>query len=352
LSTFQKHVQKQINNMENSSSGDDEDTIDIDTFLQHFVECPCQLIWDGDITTWSTSAEDDYPASSSIAKVILGGGLAPHRRLPEQFAWTLTRFVEKEVSAFPQLNGSVDSDSESGTDDSTIGSSIKGSRSRNFWQEICPIPHIFAPGTLLVSGRMLATTIIYLSIARVTIFQYQNMREINLSLLNLSKWKIVRKTFDRVKNIQVKNIFAVSLPREEIMNRIGLMMDHFGLNGQGKDLITEDVGKEDTEDGGIEDTEDVETGVTEDIETKVIEDVEIEDNIGRQSPTLEDGNDGIEAPVLESPKSKQPDDLDDKIVAPKSDSRAGKPNPNSKEKENGGNNPLLQKLLFFDQIIS
>ena len=56
--------------------------MDIESFLQNYVECPCRLIWDGDVTSWQSS-ESDYLTSTSMSKVILGGGLAPHQRLPE-----------------------------------------------------------------------------------------------------------------------------------------------------------------------------------------------------------------------------------------------------------------------------
>jgi len=220
LSSFEEHIEKQVRSMQNSSAiGDNDENMDVDSFLRDYVECPTCIIWDGDTSTWS-STRGGHMASSSISRdvdgvrnVIVGGGLAPHRRLPEQFAWSLSRFVEKNVSTTLPVNGKFvpDSVSHPVTDVST---DTPKKNQNNVWKHILPsginkvISQLFDPGTLLVSGRVIASTIIYLSIARVTIFQYQNIRDIQSSYLTISKWEDVF-----CQMFHASKVFTFSLPK-------------------------------------------------------------------------------------------------------------------------------------------
>lgn len=328
LSSFQKHVQEQINNMKNYASCDDDDSIDIDSFLNHYVECPCSIVWDGDASTWS-SAGEDYPASSSITKVIHGGGMAPHRRLPEQFAWTLTRFVEKKVSILPPPPtdniDTIDTENENENTPTPTATATESSwKNHNIWKETS-ISQILTPGTLLVSGRILATTIIYISIARVSIFQYKNIRDIQLSWFHLSKRQIVQNLFSRIRNIKLSNPFTLSVA--SLMDR----MTYIFLRGK-KESALKDV-----------DTEKIEVhSVDEDMEDDTVENIEDieadkEENSEEEKSTMQESD---------SP-STQKDNGDDENETPKLDST-----PSDDGEENGGNNPLLHKLLFFDHIIS
>lgn len=212
LSTLDEYVKRRIAELQEGCPDDvdnaDLDEMDIDEFLHSYVDCPCSIIWDGDISTWSeSSTQEEEEASVSLSRdvdrgrnVIIGGGLAPHRRLPEQFAWTLTRFVENRVSTFSQASQEETNDMEydysesdegevftkrdtTASDD--IGHAVaKFNRYRQHivWRDILPgritraCDEIFAPGSLLVTGRIIATAVIYLSITRVGLFQYQNFR--------------------------------------------------------------------------------------------------------------------------------------------------------------------------------
>eukprot|EP00978_Attheya_sp_CCMP212_P002227 scaffold4582_cov56-Attheya_sp.AAC.1 len=77
----------------------------LDFFLDSMLNCPNAIIWDGDVPItkpklWGKTPPASLSSSSSSASqrnTIVGGGLDPHVRLPEQFAWTLTRFVEEKV---------------------------------------------------------------------------------------------------------------------------------------------------------------------------------------------------------------------------------------------------------------
>mmetsp|Transcript_3355 Transcript_3355/g.4883 ORF Transcript_3355/g.4883 Transcript_3355/m.4883 type:complete len:603 (+) Transcript_3355:247-2055(+) len=320
LSSFQKHVQEQINNMKNYSTGDDDDSIDIDSFLNHYVECPCSIVWDGDVTTWS-SAGENYPSSSSIAKVIHGGGMAPHRRLPEQFAWTLTRFVEKKVSTLPAANDNIDataytedtSITAAGTETGT-GATIESQRNYNIWKEM-PISQLFTPGSLLVSGRILATAIIYISIARVSVFQYKNIRDIQLPWYNLSRGEIVQNLFARIRRIKIGDTFILSFPKVVIHHlrhnfnflrdkkKSGSQYDE-GVEQSEMELVEEDDDEEDTPKSPAPDSH-------------------------PSSPQEDNGSE-------ENGETLKPD-------APSYDNG---------DEGNGSGNPLLHKLLFFDHIIS
>lgn len=424
LSSFQAHIEQQIENMKNYSSGDEDDTIDVDSFLQHYVECPTQLIWDGDLTTWS-SAKGDYPTSSTNAKVILGGGLAPHRRLPEQFAWTLTRFVEKKVSTGPQPTNDSNESNELEMEDEEIElmeSEIDGHRRWN----IFPTSQIFTSGSLIVSGRILASTIIYLSIARATVFQYKNVRDIQFSaaFLNLSKWEIVKKLVDRVKSIKYENLLNMVPLSKELLHRIQIIRERMMKDLESQDSAKEEIegakehdvstptldeedheGEESFESkGGGDVKKDRKQNDKEKLPKKIFQQIQMrarkkglkskksrteeietkdhdlspptldEENHHEEEETLEskgdDDNDEIDKDdhrdeeqtlklEIQSPLPEEDDqdlnfenDIKDQIendIAP-----TPKPNsrPNSQEKDYSDSNPLLHKLLMFDQIIS
>lgn len=206
LSSFQNHIAKQIRNIETISNGDEDDSIDVASFLEYYVECPCQLVY-GDVESSSSPGFEHLP-SAPISKIILGGGLAPHRRLPEQFAWTLTRFLEEKVSVIPPLNEIIHPQS------SIDGVSSHESTSR--FRRNFPFTQIFAPGTLLVTGRLLASTIIYLSIARATVVQYRNIRDIQSCLNNLSRLQIVKNILNKLRKVQFNHLFALSLAQPGI----------------------------------------------------------------------------------------------------------------------------------------
>ena len=79
----------------------------LDSFLHRILDCPFVIIWDGGLgqsVVSGSSAHDAIESTSSHNDgrcVILGGGTAPHRTKPEQFAWILTRFVEEKLELSP-----------------------------------------------------------------------------------------------------------------------------------------------------------------------------------------------------------------------------------------------------------
>ncbi|KAI2488837.1 hypothetical protein MHU86_25891 [Fragilaria crotonensis] len=136
-------------------------TGDVDVFLGRNLACPFSVIWDGDKSTMP--ATDDVVTDGHRC-LIRGGGSAPHRRLPEQFAWALTRFVEEQVA--PLRNGISEA----------------ASTARRFR---LPDSKFVTPGGLLVVGRVLAEVVFYVSAMKVIMFQYEN---IYYGILRINNW--------------------------------------------------------------------------------------------------------------------------------------------------------------------
>ncbi len=267
-------IQHAHNEMKELKLSKDDSFLDTETFLEEFVDCPCQFVCDGDITRYRASA---------MVKTLLGGGIVPHRRLPEQLTWILTRFVEQKVSILsPQSEDYETANKIAADPDIGIGKDKRGNQQH------------FAPGMFLVCGRAFATILIYMSIARVSIFQYKNIRDIQFdfsTILDLSKWKIVRNGMEKLKHVRLKN----KLPLyyfNKVIQRIKLNSDE----NSKKDLNSLKEEDSNAEDGGIN--------------------------------------------SKESDKSFEKENKDEKEL-------------DRKDSENeDSTSPLLQKLLFLDQVIS
>ena len=137
----------------------------IDDFLQEYISCPYTIICDGGVNNmenrFGIQDERTVPRNTlaTLRTPILGGGLSPHRRLPEQFAWVLYRFIEESVSTHDNKYASI------------ISSTRETRVPRNEAME-----RIFSPGSLLVTGRAVASAIMYLSAANVFLHQYKNIQ--------------------------------------------------------------------------------------------------------------------------------------------------------------------------------
>jgi hypothetical protein len=204
LQSVERHVEKLIENLERQASHLDEDTtnMSVDSFLEDFLDCPTSIIWGGDRGDDCITREAEV---DTLRSVIIGGGVAPHRRLPEQFAWTLSRFVENKVSPHSaaydlgqtmegqdgEYSTSLGDDVEQAPpSESRLRRAINYTRYHSVWKEILPesitkaLDDIFAPGSLLVTGRVIAFAIMYMSIARVSLFQYQNIRDLPTTIFS------------------------------------------------------------------------------------------------------------------------------------------------------------------------
>jgi len=148
----------------------------LDQFLEDHVDCPSTIVWNGDLKSLATSRNnnDKTPRrhTPSMRTSIVGGGTAPHRRLPDQFAWVLSRFVEEKIA--PRI--------ARGT------TSITTNNHRN-----TSLRQLVSPGSLLVTGRVVASTIMYMCAMSVTIYQYKNLKcglsEFQTNCRQLSVWR-------------------------------------------------------------------------------------------------------------------------------------------------------------------
>ena len=217
LTKMEGHVKEQFQSIltENLEKEDEiHENISIDGFLRDFVDCPCRIIWDGDVSNWDNGQGKIAPVrvvdeiDREGRSAIVGGGSAPHRVLPEQFAWVLSRFAEKEVgfaSDYAPYKNKAEDRLSTQLESNEYGQKYNGPISQvgmaynrlrsNIWKDMLPdrltrrLENIFSPGTVLVSGRAIATVIIYLSIAKVSLFQYKNFRSIQSSYLSLTTWE-------------------------------------------------------------------------------------------------------------------------------------------------------------------
>jgi len=159
----------------------------IDTFLRNILPCPFAIAWDGetlyDMPPLSAPSEFDSSSPAECLNgnrcLILGGGIAPHRRQPETFSWALTRFVEDKVApSIPITNErrllkqvkNVRRDLAGGEGRlSAMLAKIKHTFSSSFLSG-----DYFSPESFVVYGRVVASALLYASMLKVGIFQYSN----------------------------------------------------------------------------------------------------------------------------------------------------------------------------------
>jgi len=120
----------------------------VDTFLLQHVNCPSTIIWNG--VTLPPKIGGEYLEKNRC--LILGGGIAPHRRLPDLFAWELTRFVEERVAPHPDRKHPS-----------------RPKRKRRLLPR--PLLEMFSPENFVGTGRLIANVIINITILRVALYQ-------------------------------------------------------------------------------------------------------------------------------------------------------------------------------------
>lgn len=152
----------------------------LDALLDSYLNCPHTIVWDGDVSQSPSPPTDSskYKYSASTGDMfafnrclILGGGTAPHRRVPEQFAWALTRFVEEMV--VPR-SGPLKIQSGMTTDNSSSRKS--------------PVEDFFSPGSMLVVGRLFASVVFYITAMKIGVYQYENLRGGVIGIHSLVQW--------------------------------------------------------------------------------------------------------------------------------------------------------------------
>jgi hypothetical protein len=163
----------------------------LDDFLRNVLDCPFTIIWDGGGTQASPSGGQwggGVGAMTSSAQytdrsIILGGGSAPHRIRPEQFAWVLTRFAEAKV---PPAEGggrrfrSIGDDAGRGQGVQARAGDQRWSSAVNSLFQRLALPfgldNVASSEGRLLLGRAIATALFYIAIMRVAIVQYGLLR--------------------------------------------------------------------------------------------------------------------------------------------------------------------------------
>ena len=159
-----------------------EGSFAVDALLSQILPCPFAIAWDGEKTTPGDKTptpsfyDGTIPAECLQGNrcFILGGGVAPHRRQPETFSWTLTRFVEDKVApSIPMANKrkvlALGTSSQVGNK-GTRGS--RGGMKLPKWLTKVINRDYFSSGSLVVYGRIIATALLYASMLKVGIHQY------------------------------------------------------------------------------------------------------------------------------------------------------------------------------------
>jgi len=133
---------------------------ELDSFLGQVLGCPFVIVTGGE-----ASKGQEIEGRSNDRCSILGGGSAPHRLKPDQFAWALTRFVEERL------------------DISARRRHIKQHSRRNeasllHFPKSLPlgITSIVSPEGRLLLGRAVASTLIYITLMKVVFVQYGLLR--------------------------------------------------------------------------------------------------------------------------------------------------------------------------------
>jgi len=193
-----------------------DDFRSIDSYMQNRISCPSIIIWNGDITTsktLSSQSNDVKLISPDLRSIILGGGNAPHRRLPEQFAWVLTRFVEEKVALVEgktAMDLSRDDSDSSPTDKSVDNFSIFPLWNNALLRQVCSVE------SALVSGNAAANAIVYIIACHVALYQCKNV----LKCITFLRYNCVRLSLWKRKGLQfINEIILYGLQRKILILR-------------------------------------------------------------------------------------------------------------------------------------
>jgi hypothetical protein len=186
----------------------------LDAFLNDSLECPHVIIWDGGTQSSVVSGSSAHAAvegskvsgngSTSTRCVILGGGSVPHRTKPEQFSWVLTRFVQEKIEQQHQhqqqqqaygrghpyrilSEDDMTTTDDDETDDPTMGvpPAYRPPNNGGILQTLnlpFGINSLVSPEGRLLLGRAVAAALFSISIAKVLVVQYNNVRAGVLSI--------------------------------------------------------------------------------------------------------------------------------------------------------------------------
>lgn len=192
-----KSVEKMVQSRQMGASADSKGYDVVDSFLRGHLDCPYTIIWDGNEHQKPRPSAEPVGSGDMFALnrcLILGGGMSPHRRLPEQFAWALTRFVEEKIAPL-KTPLAIQASQESAP---------SGSEKRSRWRKRNFLPYglddMFTPGGLLVAGRIVASVIMYASAMKVAVYQYENLN-VGIQWISESRRRLFRTGIGLCRNV-------------------------------------------------------------------------------------------------------------------------------------------------------
>lgn len=150
---------------------------ELENFLRRVLDCPFLIVSDSDTPTVvsGSSAHKALETDSTDKCLILGGGTAPHRLKPEQFAWVLTRFVEEKLEIV--LRRKTLAPKERAANGSTTGRiNILGDGFLRALNLPFGVNTLVSPEGRLLLGRAVAAALFYITAMRVIVIQYGILR--------------------------------------------------------------------------------------------------------------------------------------------------------------------------------
>jgi hypothetical protein len=187
-----------------------EGSFAVDALLTQILPCPFAIAWDGETTTpgdkTPTPSQYDGTIPAECLQgnrcFILGGGVAPHRRQPETFSWTLTRFVEDKVApSIPMAEKRKLSVFGLGNSkDRKAAGASRGPRLPKGLSKVISRDY-FSSGSLVVYGRILASALLYASMLKVGIYQYAKFLD---GMVNM------KTRYDILQSLRRKTVGVIS----------------------------------------------------------------------------------------------------------------------------------------------
>jgi hypothetical protein len=252
----------------------------IDEVLLDNLRCPFSIVWDGAIPPPpETEVRDAFSQSDFPTRnLILGGGSAPHRRRPELFAWSMTRFVEKNLAT--RTSWTENEPSDRSADREVVN--------RN---DVTPfmaqISELFNPESFVVGGRLIATAILYVALLRTLAFQYGRIR---WATINVSSAVRMVFTFPVTMVRGILNVLGQLKKGKSTL--INVCCEAFGylrsvLSRQHSEVVDEDEGpdmNDDQKDQDVDVESEQPSGQTQDEDGDEIDEQDTESDSGDSSP--------------------------------------------------------------------
>lgn len=248
----------------------------LDSFLHRVLDCPFVIVWDGGARSIvsgssahqaveSKSSPFDGDGAQDGRCVILGGGSAPHRTKPEDFAWVLRRFVDLKlehqstdfVGGKRRSTMSQSSMEENSNDHLKARQQQRQNRGGILDNLNLPfgIDSLVSPEGRLLLGRAVAAAIFYTSVMRVVFVQYGILRMGVISVKNsvdsvdALRRKIFQATGAFIFNFgYIPRLFKFSLKRTKELDEDAIGSSATSNSNKAADSPDEKENDEDTSD--------------------------------------------------------------------------------------------------------